>query len=310
MNRLVASGVVASAGLALAACATPVAPSATCRASAAPTTIAAGEARIQVRTVGEGAPVLMIPSLARGAGDFDALAAALATRGRMAILAEPRGIGGSTGPAPKTLGDLADDAAAVIAALCDGPVDVVGHAFGQRVTRMLAARHPARVRQVVLLAAGGRVPMPADVRADLIVSLSQGVEPDGRRRAALAHVFFARGQNPDVWLDGWTPEAATAQGAATQATPIEDWWGGGDAPMLVVQASEDPIAPRANGEALAAEFGARITLVALPHASHAMLPEQPDAVAAVVDSYFSGERDATALQSIVDRHIKTPDGRP
>lgn len=278
----------------------------TCRVAAEPIMIEAGEARIRAHTMGEGAPAFVIASLGRGVSDFDQLAGDLATRGRMIILAEPRGIGGSEGPAPANLADLADDAAAVIEHFCDGPVDVVGHAFGQRVTRMLAARHPHLVRQVVILAAGGRVAMPEAVRNDLILSASQGVAPDGARRRALAHVFFARGQNPDVWLTGWTPAAAQAQSAATQATDITTWWGGGSAPILVVQATEDPIAPAANGEALAAEFGSRITLARLPHASHAMLPEQPAAVAAVVDLYLSGERDAAVLQAAIDRNVRVP----
>ena len=70
-------------------------------------------ASLKVRTAGAGRPVLFIPSLGRGMEDFDALSRALARRGFLSILPEPRGIGGSTGPAPATLADLADDASAV-----------------------------------------------------------------------------------------------------------------------------------------------------------------------------------------------------
>jgi pimeloyl-ACP methyl ester carboxylesterase len=279
-----------------------------CRPAENAVVVSNGEARITVRTVGTGAPVLMIPSLARGVADFQRLATDLAARGRMAILPDPRGIDASSGPTPGGLGDLADDAAAVIAELCDGPVDVVGHAFGQRVTRMLAARHPDKVRQVVILAAGGRVAMADDVRQSLITSLSEGSRPDDERLQALQHVFFAAGQDPSPWLTGWTPEAAAAQAAATQATNIDEWWGGGSAPILAVQAVEDPIAPAANSAQLAAEFGDRIRVVQLPHASHAIRPEQPASVTAVIDAYLSGERDQATLQAAVDRNLYIPIG--
>lgn len=275
-----------------------------CRVAPHGIKVSNGSAHIAVRTVGAGAPVLVIPSLGRAVADFDDLAVRLAQRGRMVILAEPRNIGASMGPAPQTLADLADDAAAAVDALCDGPADVIGHAFGQRVARQLAARHPAKVRSLVTLAAGGRVAMPEDVRRSLTLSASQGLAPDAERLTALQHVFFARSADASVWLTGWWPDAARQQTAATQATDTSAWWTAGRAEMLVVQAMEDPIAPPQNGDMLRAEAGARVRVVSLPRASHAMLPEQPEAIAAVVAAFLSGERDEAALQRAIDREVK------
>ncbi len=53
---------------------------------------------IEVRVQGEGPTVVLVPSLGRGAADFDALAARLARAGYQAVAPEPRGIAGSTGP--------------------------------------------------------------------------------------------------------------------------------------------------------------------------------------------------------------------
>lgn len=295
-----------AAATTLAACASAPQSSA-CRSAAQETVIASGDARIALRTVGAGAPVLVIPSLGRGVGDFDALAAALARDGHLVILPEPRGIGASTGPAPRTLADLADDAAAAIAHVCDGPVDVVGHAFGQRVARQLAVQHPGRVRRIVLLAAGGRVDMPADVRRDIGISAGEGEYPDEERLRALRHVFFAPGNDARAWLTGWHPAAARAQTAATQATPVDAWWGAGAAEMLVVQPLADPIAPPANSAALVEQYGDRVRVVNLAHASHAVLPEQPEAVAAVIGAFLDGTRDAGALQRLVDARVRTPE---
>ena len=41
----------------------------------------------------------------------------------------------------------------------DGPIIVIGHDFDQRVARMVAALYPDRVESVIMLGAGGKVPM-------------------------------------------------------------------------------------------------------------------------------------------------------
>jgi pimeloyl-ACP methyl ester carboxylesterase len=101
--------------------------------------------------------VLMIASLGRPASDFDELSATLVVAGYSTIRPQPRGIGGSTGPMNGlSLRDLAADA---MAAADNGPIIVLGHDFGQRVARMVAALYPDRVESVVMLGAGGKVPM-------------------------------------------------------------------------------------------------------------------------------------------------------
>ncbi|HAM53960.1 MAG TPA: hypothetical protein DCQ64_00535 [Candidatus Rokubacteria bacterium] len=77
---------------------------------------------------------------------------------------------------------------------------------------------------------------------------------------------------------------ALAQAAATQATPLEAWWAGGRAPILVVQPMADTIAPPANARMLQEDIGPGMTVVEIPGAGHALLPEQPEAGAtAVID---------------------------
>ena len=263
-------------------------------------------ASIFVRTVGQGRPVLMVPSLGRGVSDFDALSHDLAAKGYMAILPDPRGIGRSTGGAGKDLFELAADDLAVIDSMCDGPVDVVGHAFGNRVARSLATMAPERVSHAVLLAGGGEAPPTARTMAALQGSYSQGRKPDVERLEDLRIAFFANGRDPSVWLTGWFPEAADMQRKAVAATPSERWWKAGRGPVMLIQALEDPIAPAANAEALRRDLGDRLTLVELPHASHAILPEQPKAVAEVVAAYLSGERSEATLKIIVGRSATAP----
>lgn len=265
---------------------------------------AAPGVRLHVRTIGQGRPVLFIPSLGRSVADFDDLARRLAPLGVMSVLPEPRGAAGSTGPRPSNLFELARDDAAVLAALCEGAVDVVGHAFGNRVARALASSRPETVSTVVLLAGGGETQMPPAVRAALEGAASQGLKPDAERLADLRLAFFAPGHDPAVWLQGWSPALARAQGIATWSTAPNLWWTAGQAEVLLVQAADDPVAPPGNAQALRRDIGDRAHIVTLPHASHAMLPEQPDALAAVVAAWLGGQRDEPMLQRLADDRVR------
>jgi pimeloyl-ACP methyl ester carboxylesterase len=176
------------------------------------------------------------------------------------------------------MADLADDVAAVIAALADGPATVVGHAFGNRVARMVATRQPDVVESVVLLACGGLVPPAPEISAALVsvfdASLDQAAHLD-----AVARAFFAPGNNPSVWSGGWHADTAAAQAAATAGTAVEDWWTAGSADVLVIQPANDVVAVPENATKLVEMLGARASMVTIPGAGHALLPEQPAVVA-------------------------------
>jgi pimeloyl-ACP methyl ester carboxylesterase len=101
--------------------------------------VRAGEATIHVTIRGQGEPIVFIPSFGRGAEDFDDLSRRLAPAGFQAIVPEPRGIGGSTGPMDVlTLHVEAADTAAVIQSLAGGRAIMLGHAHGNGVARMVA----------------------------------------------------------------------------------------------------------------------------------------------------------------------------
>jgi pimeloyl-ACP methyl ester carboxylesterase len=267
---------------------------------------APGGARLRVCTTGAGEPVVFIPSLGRGVGDFDDLARAVAQVGFRAAQPDPRGIEGSKGPAPGTLFDLAADVAAVVEALDAGPAHLVGHAFGNRVARATASRFGHLVRSVVLLAGGGEVPIPPAVSAAIRGCLMDGQKADAARLVDLRTAFFAAGNDPTIWLRGWSATAAATQEASGRATPVGEWWRAGEAPVMLMQAAEDPVAPTGNAEALRRDIGRRLSLVTLAHASHAILPEQPAAVAAAILAWLRGERDEAALQTVMDAKIVTP----
>ncbi len=242
---------------------------------------------IAVRAYGAGPRLIMLPSLGRGATDFDAIAVRIAAHGFRVLCPQPRGIGGSTGPLHHiTLHDYARDVAAVIDHDGGGATVVAGHAFGNFVARTTAADYPHLVRAVVLLAATHTWPLTPELR-DSINKCHMMQLPEAERLHHLQHVFFAPGNDARVWLGDWDEDVMHAERAATEATPKPEWWTAGKAPVLDVLALNDPLSPPHSVNCYRDEWGAeRVTLARIPDAAHALLPEQPAAVADAIITYM------------------------
>ena len=253
--------------------------------------VANRDVRIEVLAQGngQGRVIVLLPSLGRGASDFDAVAERLAGAGYRVLRPQPRGIGQSRGPLTGIdLHDYASDVAAVIAHEDNGAAFVVGHAFGNRVARMLATDRPDLVRAVALVAANiGKAPSPPRVRqairnsADLLLS-------DVERIEALQFAFFAPGNDPRGWLEGWHPEVLQAQRVAGDLTSREEDFAAGRAPILYLQPDHDPLAHVEDATAYKETFAERVTIVVIERSSHAVIAEQPDAVSAALISYARG----------------------
>jgi len=242
---------------------------------------------IAVHAYGSGSRIIMFPSLGRGAADFDDIAQRIAAAGYRVLCPEPRGLGGSTGPLQNiTLHDYALDAAAVIEHDGGGPTVVAGHAFGNFVARTTATDHPQLVRAVVLLAATHTWPLSQDLR-DSINKCHQMDLPEAVRLKHLQHVFFAPGNDASVWLDGWDEEVMHAERDATEATPKPEWWTAGTAPVLDVLSLQDPLSPPDSVNCYRDQWGIdRVTIAHIDNAAHALLPEQPAAVAKAIIDYM------------------------
>ena len=103
-------------------------------------------------------PIDLIPDFIPVLGYLDDLASTLAASGLQPICINMRGVGESCGSLDDaTLHDLAADVAGAIEVLGCGPAHLIGHAFGNRIARCLAADCPSLVRKVVVLAAGGLI---------------------------------------------------------------------------------------------------------------------------------------------------------
>lgn len=244
-----------------------------------------GEVAVRIRGEGQGPLVVLLPSQARDSDDYDVVAAGLADAGYRVLRPQPRGIGQSQGPLTGiTLKDLARDVAEVIRVQQNGPAVILGHAYGHYVARMAAVAFPDDVKGIVVAAAAAKV-YPSEL--SLAVTCAGDVtRPDAERLEALRLAFFAPGNDPAPWLTGWHPQVQASQRAARSAIDQETYWSGGDVPLLDLQAEFDPFKPPEKRGEMREEFGERVSVALIHDASHALIPEQPQAVIEAVVAWM------------------------
>lgn len=240
---------------------------------------------IEVIAEGKGPLIVLLPSLGRDSEEFDPAAARIAAAGFRVLRPQPRGYGQSVGPMQNiTLHDLAKDLAAVIRHENDGPAILAGHAFGHFVAKMTAVDSPDLVRAVILVGAAQKNPDPAVQKSVAIAT--DPAQPEAERLKHLKLVFFAPGHDPTPWLSGFHANVRAAEVIARDATPQREYWAAGTAPILDIQGADDPYRPKSSSDELVREFGAkRVTVIVIPHAAHAIIVEQPKAVADAIVKY-------------------------
>lgn len=103
---------------------------------------------------GSGPDVVLVHDLASGAAPLDPLREALVADGHRVVVYDRRGYGGSGAPEAyraTTIHEQAEDAAAVLRALTDGPATVVGLGFGALTVLDVLVRHATLARAAVLV---------------------------------------------------------------------------------------------------------------------------------------------------------------
>jgi len=249
--------------------------------------IEVGGATLECTFYGSGTPVVLLANAGCSTGYFDDLARVLAAGGLQTISVNMRGAGESRGSLDGiTVHDLAADVAGVLEAVDCGPAHLVGHAFGNRVARCLAVDRPSLVRSVTLLAAGGLIgpatPLGTSFRNATEVKMngSDCVTVLGAR-------WLSPASDPKILaqVECW-PAVHLAHLATCRGVPLEEWWGAGTAPLLVIQGLDDEAAPPGNGHTLREQFGERVRVIDLPRAGHFLVLEQPEAVVQAVSEFL------------------------
>lgn len=226
--------------------------------------------------------VVLIPSLGRPASDFALLERDLEFAGFHPI---------SIDPLPSWSGEptLHDLARWVVEFLDERAIDrfhLVGHAFGNRLSRCITADFSSRVESLTLLAAGGLVDPEPHIWHALTKCFDMSLSA-AEHLSYVQEAFFADGNDARVWSDGWMPEVMRYQRGAVQRTSRDEWWPAQVNRVLVVQALQDAIAPVENGRRYKLESAPHAQLVEIANAGHAMLPEQPHAISDAVVAFLS-----------------------
>ena len=255
-----------------------------------------GGATLECTLYGSGIPVVLLANAGCSTGYFDDLARVLAAEGLQTISINMRGIGASRGSLDGiSLHDLAVDVAEALQAMDCGPAHLVGHAFGNRVARCLAADRPSVARSVTLLAAGGLIG-PSTPSGNPFRSATEAKMSGTDCVTVLGARWLSPASDPKILahVECW-PAVHLAHLATSRSVALEEWWGAGTAPLLVIQGLDDEAAPPGNGHALRKQFGERVRVIDLPRAGHFLPLEQPEAVTRAVAEFVG------AAQSRADR---------
>jgi pimeloyl-ACP methyl ester carboxylesterase len=144
--------------------------------------------------------------------------------------------------------------------------------------RTASADQPDRVLGLIAMGCGGEIPPSEEVQN----AYRRMIEPDigqeeWMRLNAFANFAKAHADKSKLGLGGFYPEVASAQIAINNRTPLDEWWQGGTAPMLVVQGLEDKVAVPQNAFNVATKRP-KTWLAGIPNCGHNMVFEKPDEV--------------------------------
>lgn len=235
------------------------------------------------RTGSGGRPLLALHALALSGRLWDPMAAALADT-RTVLAPDARGHGGSDWDGnPFGIDDLADDVAAVIDAIADGPVDVVGLSMGGSTAILLAQRRPELVARLVLADTTACYGPERVARWTERAETAGGVPRDKQLAFQIDRWFSpsfvtARPDEvrrvSDIFL-GTDSRAHAAACHAFAGLDAEAGLADIKAPTLVLVGAEDYATPPTMAEVLASAIpDARLEV--LPDTRHLSLVERPD----------------------------------
>lgn len=250
-------------------------------------TCTSGDVTVEYFVHGFGDPILLYPGASLNSDYLSNLANALAQEGYCAIRVNPRGAGKSTGPSSQTsMKSFADDAQILIQHLNMGPVDIGGHAFGNRIARATEHYYPDSIKSVILFAAGGTV-QPSQEAQDALQVILKPDAPEDDVLAAMRYMVGDPGDAERAWavVKGARCPAVSAYEGPAINDPSTDWMGAPDHwPWLIVQGTKDQIAPPENGEMIKEKYGDKVELVSVEGAGHMMVVTEPEkATRAIMD---------------------------
>jgi pimeloyl-ACP methyl ester carboxylesterase len=252
--------------------------------------IAANGTSISFSRSGSGSPLLLLHGAEADHSMFDAFGSLLADDFTV-IAYDQRDSGGTTNPAAAYgFDELADDAAALIAALGYQRAHIFGTSFGGVIAQVLAARHPERIDRLVLsstfrpgaplLSINSDFPRFAELRSRLPDSVND-----------FAKFFFTEDylvNHPEavsIFSNNTRTDDQKVRRGAVIPRPIALDLGRITAPTLVLAGAEDRLIPPAHTLSLACDIP-NATTITIPGVGHVATRQNPAAVAAAVRKFL------------------------
>lgn len=263
--------------------------------------VRAGGLDIAYGETGSGDPVFLINGTGESSATWGPMLEGLSQRNRC-ITVDLRDSGGSSiVDRPYAPRDLADDVAAVVDEIGDGPARVVGFSLGGAVAQELAIARSDLVRSLVLLSTWPRSDpwFVSQMRSWQALRRGFGPDADGFDRALEPWMFSPATMEDDgvlgriraMWAGApdQSAEAFHRQCEADIAHDAAERLGAVDAPALVIVGLDDICTPPRYAQALA-DLLPRARLVTIPRAGHCALFEQPDQVRAAIAGFLDEVR--------------------
>ena len=254
-------------------------------------TIDANGTTIAFARSGQGAPLLLLHGAEADHSMFDAFGRLLAEHFTV-IAYDQRDSGGTGNPStPYGLGELADDAAALIVALGHPRAHVFGTSLGGAIAQVLAARHPECVDRLVLASTFRAGTPPLAINPEVFPKLAALRAGLPGTAAEIARYFFPDdyiARHPDVveiFTGNRRDDAQKQRRAGILAHPLDVDLGAIIAPTLVLAAAEDRLIPPAHTLSLAHEIPKART-VTVPGIGHVGTIQDHAAIAEAVLAFL------------------------
>jgi pimeloyl-ACP methyl ester carboxylesterase len=250
-----------------------------------------GSRQMAYESVGSGHPVVLLHAFPFDGRMWNQTAAALAKRVQI-ITPDLRGFGHSDlGSDRFTIADLADDVAALLEALSVPTATVGGMSMGGYVALAFAARHPKRLRSLILADTKAAADSPEARQgreATIALVETQGVAAmvDKQIPRLLSANASDKLRAQVRQLAQQAPAAVIAGIHALRDRPDRTpELGSIKVPTLLVVGTDDVLSPPAEAEDMAARL-AQARVVQIPGAGHLSNLENPDAFTAALMGFL------------------------
>ncbi|MFH8406994.1 alpha/beta fold hydrolase [Streptomyces sp. NPDC018019] len=260
------------------------------------TTLAVAGGSLAVRARGNTGPTLVFVHYWGGSADTWNGVLDHLPPGQATLRFDQRGWGASQAlPGPYHLDRLTDDLARVAEARVPGPFVLVGHSMGGKVSQLLAARRPAGLLGLVLVAPAPPQP-PALVTEEYREGLSHAYDSPEAVRHALDHVLTAT-PLPRTVRDTAIRDSLASGAEARRAWPLrgiaQDITHAArdiDVPVTVLAAENDAVEPPHVLREHLLPHIPHATLETVPDAGHLLPAEAPAAVATALREFLTAVR--------------------